>query len=113
MYKNFSDVRKLFGLRVKEGRKNKNLSQEQFAELIDTGVSTLSKIERGVSFPNPETIEKIITKLNIEPHLLFLDCNDFSIDNAYDEILNKLDILKNDKTKFKIIYDFIMFLSVK
>lgn len=107
------DIKRLFGANVKKARKIKGLSQEQLAESVGIGISTLSKIECGKSYPNVETIEKIILKLEIDSHLLFMDEKNVSLDKMYKNILEKIDILKDDKILFKTLYDFVMFLDVK
>lgn len=52
-----------FGLRVKEIRKRRGLTQEKLAEMISIGVRSLVKIETGNSFPSCDTLEKLIKAL--------------------------------------------------
>ena len=52
-----------FGLRLRELRKRKGLTQEHLAELLNIGVRSVGKIETGNSFPSTETMEKIINVL--------------------------------------------------
>ncbi len=113
MKNNKVDIKNIFGARVKEARKNKGFSQEKFAEMIGIGTSTLSKIECGKSYPTPETIDKIILNLEIEPYLLFMNYDEISLEKAHQAILNKIDKLKNNQKLLKTIYDFIMFLDAK
>ena len=47
------------GQRIKSLRKNLNITQETLAELINMDITSLSKIETGRNYPQPETIEKI------------------------------------------------------
>ena len=60
-----------FGLRLKELRKAKNFSQEQFAEIIGITPRNLSKIETGQAFPSSSNLEKIFEALEVPPYYLF------------------------------------------
>lgn len=51
--------KELLGARIKEIRKNRGLSQEQLAELIDVEPRHLSRIEVGKSYPTIDRLEKI------------------------------------------------------
>ena len=61
------DIREIIGNNVFKARKIRNLSQEQFAEMINIEPSALSKIENGKSYPSQQTIENIIYALKIKP----------------------------------------------
>ena len=65
------NLKELLGQKIKRLRKNRNLTQEQFAEMIDIAPRTLSRIEVGESFVTAETLERIISALEIEPNELF------------------------------------------
>ena len=41
-----------FGERLYELRKNKNISQEELAELLDVSRQSISKWEQGISYPS-------------------------------------------------------------
>ena len=64
------DIRILIGKRIKELRKSKNWTQEQFAEKLDIDQRSLSAIECGVNFPTKNFI-KIAQTLGIEVKDLF------------------------------------------
>ncbi len=49
----------MFGRRLKEARKEKNLSQEEVAEMINTSRSNISKYENETLEPNIETLKKL------------------------------------------------------
>ena len=51
--------------------KNLNITQETLAELINMDITSLSKIETGRNYPQPETIEKIANALNVDISQLF------------------------------------------
>ena len=110
MYKS-DDIKKLLGQRIKELRKIKGLTQEQLAEKMEIDQRNLSKIECGKSNPTPETIEKIIEVLNINPYLLYMSDEDINIDEVHQNMINILDKLKQNKSLYRKAYDFILELS--
>lgn len=65
------ELKKNIGKRIKEIRKQRGLSQEKLAEMVDIEQHTLSYIETGNNFFTAETLEKIIKALEIEPQELF------------------------------------------
>ena len=64
-------LKKDFGNRLKEIRKQKKLTQFQLAELSGIDEKHLSYIECGGSFPKADLIEKFAEILEIEPSILF------------------------------------------
>jgi transcriptional regulator with XRE-family HTH domain len=64
-------LRSHFGRRLKSIRVNRQLSQEQFAELIGISVDFLSLIERGINAPSFETLEQISEQLRVPVYELF------------------------------------------
>ncbi|MEW2918472.1 helix-turn-helix transcriptional regulator [Ruegeria sp. ANG10] len=65
-----SEIR-AFGLRVRELRKAKDLSQETFAHLVDLDRTYIGGIERGERNPGLKTIIKIANGLNVRIVQLF------------------------------------------
>lgn len=63
--------KKSLGTRIKELRKQRSLSQEKLAELVEISQNALSYIETGDNFCTAETLEKIINALEVEPAELF------------------------------------------
>lgn len=57
--------RKSFGLRLKAIRKQRRLTQEQLAQILDRSVDSVSNMERGVNLPNFETLRRIAEKLEV------------------------------------------------
>ncbi|MBR1425183.1 helix-turn-helix transcriptional regulator [bacterium] len=95
------DFRKNFGLRLKELRKKRGLSQEKFSELIDIGQNTLSYIETGNNFCTADTLEKILKSLDITPQELF----NFGHMENEDRLLDDINImLKDNPDKIKEVY---------
>lgn len=88
-----SNLKVLFGKRVKKFRTKKKLSQEELAERIGIAVTNMGKIERGESFVTAPTLEKLADVLDIEVKYLF----DFEDYKSIDDIKNELHIdLQND-----------------
>ncbi len=98
------NIKKSLGIRIKSLRKQRNLSQEKLAELVDISQNALSYIETGDNFCTAETLEKIITALGIEPSELF----DFGHQKANDELLVEINtMLKNTPEKIPEAYKII------
>lgn len=53
------------GERIREIRRDQNISQRQLAQAADLTVTTISAIECGRTQPAPRTIEKISTALHV------------------------------------------------
>ena len=66
-----SDTNQLLGLRIKELRKSRKLSQELLSERIGIDPKFLSRIEVGKGSPSLETLEKIAGELRVEIKELF------------------------------------------
>ena len=62
---------KLLGLRIKELRKTRHLTQSQLAEAIGMETTNLCKLENGGQLPKEENIEKIAKILDVSFHELF------------------------------------------
>ncbi|BCM24343.1 transcriptional regulator [Methyloradius palustris] len=60
-----------FGLRIKELRKSKGLSQEDFADLCELDRTYISGIERGKRNPSLNALEILAKALNISIGELF------------------------------------------
>jgi transcriptional regulator with XRE-family HTH domain len=60
-----NDFKKLIGNRVRKARKNKGLTQEELATLIDKTVETVSNIERGIKLPGLATLEDLRKALDV------------------------------------------------
>ena len=64
-------LRKRFGARLREIRAQRGMTQERFAEVLDISVDFLSLVERGISAPSFETIEKMSRRLRVSVADLF------------------------------------------
>ena len=65
-----------FGSYIKESRINKNYTQQQLADLLFVDVSTVSKWERGVSYPDITLVPDICRVLEISEHELIASSHD-------------------------------------
>lgn len=68
------DTKKLnraFGVRLRELRESKGLTQQDLAGLIHLSTEYISRIERGVASPSFETLAKLSTALLVSPDALF------------------------------------------
>ncbi len=63
---------KKFGIRIKFERIKRNWSQEQLAEKADIGRTTVTNIERNLSSPTLDIVEKIAAALGYEPYELLI-----------------------------------------
>ncbi len=61
----------LLGERIRELRKSRGLTQEQFAELIEVEQKHVSRIELGKSFPTIERLDKIAQALQVPLRNIF------------------------------------------
>jgi transcriptional regulator with XRE-family HTH domain len=64
-------LRKQFGLRLRDIRTQRGMTQERFAEVLNISVDFLSLMERGISAPSFETLERITKRLRISTTDLF------------------------------------------
>lgn len=101
-----SYLQEQLGKRVRELRKIKGYSQEAFAEEIGIATNTLSSIETGNAFMTSATLEKITQILNVTPKDLFT-FEQASPEEMYNDILKRLEFIKSDQDRIKIIYNVI------
>ena len=65
------DLKKDFGMRLKELRSKKGITQYQLAEIVGIDPKHMSHIETGRSFPKADLIEKFAEALNVDYTKLF------------------------------------------
>lgn len=59
------DPKMRFGLKLTAIRKQRGLTQEKLAEMIDRSTETVSSLERGASYPQTETLIRLSASLSI------------------------------------------------
>lgn len=81
---------RMVGLRIREIRTNKNLTQEELAELADISVTHISALERGVKNANLSTFVAIANALQVSADTLLIDVIPYSISGVTNELLHEL-----------------------
>lgn len=61
-----SEIKRLFGQKLKFYRKARNITQAELAERINLNVRQISRMEAGENFASPETLEKLSIALGIK-----------------------------------------------
>lgn len=81
------------GLKIKEFRGQRGLTQKELADLIEMGNTTIANYEKGFRTPKKNTLFKIANALNVTIDDLFpiLKQSDNSIIESIEEILSELD----------------------
>ena len=87
-----SDIEKRIGSKITEIRLSKKLTQAQLAEKLDVSVETISRMERGVSFPSLKTLENLSHALNVPLKSFFDFDEEKSKDQAFERELSKLNV---------------------
>lgn len=75
-----------FGKYIAEKRKEKGLTQEELANKLYVIPTTISKWERGVSYPDITVITNLCKELNISEHEFFTACDDETLTREKREI---------------------------
>lgn len=86
----------MIGNKLKEARKNANLSQEQVAEILNTSRSNISKYENGNLEPNIQTLKKFCEIYNISADYLI------GLTKNNDRINNNISIKQGKNSKAKV-----------
>jgi transcriptional regulator with XRE-family HTH domain len=79
-----ANIREVLAANLKEYRRKRGITQEQFAEKADVSAHYIAMIETCNTFPKPEMLERLATAFNIESHELF------SVEPAPDEAFEQL-----------------------
>ncbi len=66
-----ADLRKKFGKRLRQLRKEAGFTQEQLADKADISVDFLSLVERGINAPSFESLDKLAKALGVPVRELF------------------------------------------
>ncbi len=98
------NIKKEIGEKIKRFRKKNGFTQENLAEIVDISSRNLSNIELGMSYPKPETLEKIMIALNMTTEELFSNDNLKTDDELINEINQSISIIKQDRLKLEKTY---------
>lgn len=87
-------TKELLGERIRELRKERGLTQEQLAELVEVEQKHISRLELGKSFPTIDRLQKVSEALNV-PLREFFDfiplSNPETRINTIGEMISELD----------------------
>ncbi|MBQ8886193.1 MAG: helix-turn-helix transcriptional regulator [Candidatus Gastranaerophilales bacterium] len=106
-----SNIKKLFGNKIKTIRKSLNMSQEEFGYLIGLEQDSISKIENGRRFPSPKIIDEISYKLQLDYAQLFDFKNNEKTLNIDKKIQLEVESLNSNTKEF--FYNFIKIYKLK
>ena len=98
-----SDIKKLFGRKIKELRTKRGYTQEHLAELIGVCERNLSKIECGCNFVTADTLSKILSALCVKPKELFDFEHNQEKENLKQELLKAI---TNETIDINLMYRF-------
>ena len=85
-----SDVEKRIGGKITEIRLAQKLTQAELAERVGVSVESISRMERGVSFPSLKTVERVATALNAPLRSFFGFDEEPAADKSFERELSKL-----------------------
>ncbi len=97
------NLQTLFGMRLRELRKQNKMTQEELAFKAGIDVSYLGFIERGQQSPTLRKIEALAKALKVEPSELFYFHNDKGFTKSFTHTKNKL--LNQVKAKDTKLYE--------
>ena len=97
-------LNKEIGKRIQYLRKQRGLSQEKLAEALNIATTSLSYIETGRGFMTLATLENMSEILQVEPYEIFQFSSIKTNDEMYKNIIEKLDLIRNDNEKLKTAY---------
>jgi len=97
------DIRQSFGNKIRQLRRQHNMSQENLCEALDVNTSSLSAIETGKSFPSYTTIMKMCEVFRILPKELF-DFNLTTIDSDQQDIIHEINTVLPELDSEKLHY---------
>ncbi len=92
---------KLFGMRIKELRTIRKLSQEQLAEKAAISPKYMSRIEMGQQFPSINVITKLANALQVELKDFFEFAHEVRNTKELKEIINGL-LKETDEERLRI-----------
>lgn len=104
------NIKILFGRKIKELRKKRNLTQTQLAELVNVDNKHVSCIESGKNFPSSELLERFSIVFNVKPKDLFEFYYLQNPDDVKKDIILMLDKLDNEELSlaYKYIRNFLL-----
>ena len=104
------NTQKLFGKRVKELRKQKNITQEQLSEMLGVFQKQIGNIETGTTFTTMNNIEKLAQIFEVEIQDLFAFNQHKNKTELVEEINRFVSMASDEQIKliYKIIKDIVV-----
>lgn len=96
--------KKSFGKYIAEKRKEVGLTQEELASKLYVIPTTVSKWERGITYPDITMISDLCKELNISEHEFFIACDDLAMNREKIEAKRYRNIIKSINYFFLISY---------
>lgn len=87
---------KAVGNRIKNLRKEKNMTQEAFAEKLNVSIEHISRVENGINRPGMALLEKICKIFDIDENVLLFGENALPSDLA---LFEKISMLSEEKRR--------------
>lgn len=78
------------GIRIRAFRKQRSLTQERLAELIDRSTDAISQIERGINLPKFETLGRLADALDVPVSAFFAGLPEEASNPHREELLAEL-----------------------
>ena len=97
-------IKNLLGQKVKRLRKMRGFTQEKFAEMIDITPRNLNRIESGENFVTSETLDKILSMLDVSADILFSYEHLKNENEIVSEMHNFIDKIKSDPKQLEKAY---------
>ena len=92
----------LLGQRIREQRKEKGWTIEQFAERVDLSANYVGDLERGVKVPKLETFIRIVEVLDVSADVLIRDSVSSASHVADDELSTSADTPNTSTIRIKV-----------
>ncbi len=97
------DIKKCLGNKIRNLRKQQDMSQEALAEALGIRIPSLSALERGRSFASYNTIVNLCSVFHIQPKELF-DFADITLDLEQQELIYEINSILPELEKEKLYY---------
>ena len=94
-----NEICKILGCNIKKIRKQRNLKQDELAELIGLEVKSLSLIETGNGFASAKTLSNLVSVLQIPVSELFEENDSDNADYLYFSIMKNINLIKSNSKK--------------
>ena len=96
----FNEKKFLLGMRIREIREQRKMTQEKLSELVDIDPKHLSRIENGKNYPSLDTLDKLLTNLNVEFNEVFRFEHFESDEILRNKIMEKIGNYNTKKLRF-------------